>query len=616
MTKLPIFSAAPAHLNSTTIGQRPRRVKAAFMWPFAMVLAAVLLAFVIVTYLLEGSVRDEALVERVAAVRTLLNQKIDKDADLMQATLHAVMANRGVQEALIAQDRQELQRQLGPLYATLRDQHRLTHFYVDNAALVNVVRLHSPADFGDTITRLSATRARDTGKAVYGLELGPLGTLTLRLVMPWQVNGLVIGYLELGEEIGYVVDELRDSLAVDAFVLVDKHFIVHRQWEYGLKMLKRHGDWEQFDNRALVAQTAPRMPAAVTTAVLERLRSGASEVIKSDGKALHLAMLPLTDIGGQRIGDLVVVRNINALQQTFTHSMLLVMGLGLTAGLGVLALFYVALSRVDQDYRRQHELEHQLLRLGNEHQRIVQVEKLSALGTMVGEIAHQLNNPLVGVVNLAQLAQREADDPARVRALLGEIRRAGADCHALITSMLRFAKVSGFESHPVDMAQVINETVLLYRQTERHQSPVDVRLPEQAVVLTADPILMRHALFNLLMNAAQATLDDSTIVVALRAGAHQQSGAAGWLLTVSDHGRGIAEDLLTKIFTPFFTTRKDGTGLGLPVVQHVALLHGGYVTVTSEIGHGTEFAIWLPEAPQTSANKTTAQPSGSSDYAA
>jgi signal transduction histidine kinase len=272
--------------------------------------------------------------------------------------------------------------------------------------------------------------------------------------------------------------------------------------------------------------------------------------------------------------------------------------LSLLAGAGVLALFYVALERVERDYQRQHDLEHQLLRIGTEHQRILQVEKLSALGTMVGEIAHQLNNPLVGVVNLAQLAAREADDPARTRELLTEIHRAGEDCHAFIQSMLRFSKVSCFESMPTSMAQVIEETVLLFRQTESRQLPVETRLPEQAVVLTVDPILMRHALFNLLLNAAQATVDEGAIIIALDRAANPGSGEPGWELSVADHGKGVAPDIMDKIFLPFFTTRGDGTGLGLPVVQHVALLHGGTVTASNQPGGGTKFAIWLPDIEQ------------------
>ncbi|MDD5029563.1 MAG: cache domain-containing protein, partial [Rhodoferax sp.] len=573
-------------LNTTSIGQHPRRVRAAFMWPFAMVLASILAAFAVASYLLEVRVRDQALAERVAAVRASLQQKIAKDADLMQASLQTLMANRVVQQALQRQDRPALLREVGPLFATLRDQHRLTHLYFNNADLVNVARMHSPQHHDDMIERLSATLARSTRAPVHGLELGPLGTLTLRLVMPWLVDGRPIGYLEMGEEIGYLVDEIHDSLAVDAFVLVDKRFILHRQWQYGQEMLKRQGQWEQFDNRVLVAQTAPQFPPELSAQVLERLRSGATEVVQSGNQVLHLAMLALPDVAGQRIGDLVVMRDISALQQDFVQSMAAVIGLSLAAGLGVLALFYVALGRVERDYQRQHELERQLLLIGHEHQRVVQLEKMSALGTMVGEIAHQLNNPLVGVVNLAQLAAREADDPVRTRELLAEIRRAGSDCHALITSMLRFAKVSSFQSHPCAMAPVIEETVLLFRQTDRRQNPVTLALPDQPVVLTVDPILIRHALFNLLMNAAQASAPDSPIGITLAAVTHRESGLPGWAPTVTDQGRGVAQEALDKVFTPFFTTRKDGTGLGLTVVQHVALLHGGYVTLKSEPGCG------------------------------
>jgi signal transduction histidine kinase len=202
------------------------------------------------------------------------------------------------------------------------------------------------------------------------------------------------------------------------------------------------------------------------------------------------------------------------------------------------------------------------------------------------------------VVNLAQLAEREAEDPVRTRELLKEIRRAGADCHALIQSMLRFSKVSSFESKPTSMAEVIDETVLMFRQTESRQLTVETRLPEQSVVLTVDPILIRHALFNLLMNAAQATIDGSAIVIGLDSQSNPDTGEPGWLLSVTDHGRGIASEIMDKIFLPFFTTRNDGTGLGLPVVQHVALLHGGYVIANNQAGGGTQFAIWLPQEPK------------------
>ncbi|ABD70566.1 periplasmic sensor signal transduction histidine kinase [Rhodoferax ferrireducens T118] len=582
-------------MKPIALSAKPRRVKATFIWPFAIVLTFILAAFVATAYYLQVQVRDRALAARVAAVAKLVDQKLSKDTSLMQAVLRTMMGNRAIEAAFASRDRDALVREAGPLFETLRADHRITHLYFNGPDLVNVLRLHSPGQFGDLIDRETSIKARDQGIAVHGIELGPLGTLTLRLVVPWRSQDRLLGYLEIGEEVGYLVDEIRDSLSVDLLVMVDKDLILPQQWQHGLALFNRQGSWDRFGAQVLVAQTASQVPAALNDGVLASLRAGRTAVFEDGQRILHLAMLPMADAGGRRISDLVVMLDISGLQKTFQMSILAATLLSLAAGVGVLGSFYFALDRVERDYQRQHDLEHQLLRVGSEHQRMLQIEKLSALGTMVGEIAHQLNNPLVGVVNLAQLAKREADDPQRTRELLTEIHRAGADCHALIQSMLRFAKVSSCEIRPTSMAQVIEETVLLFRQTERRQLPVELRLPAQAVVLTVDPILIRHALFNLLLNAAQATVGDGAIVIALDRAVHPDSGAPGWRLSVTDQGRGIAPDILEKIFLPFFTTRRDGTGLGLPVVQHVALLHGGYVSASGQPGGGTQFAIWLPE---------------------
>ncbi len=568
------------------------------MWPLAAVLTFVLCAFVVTTYFLEVQVRDRALGERIAAVSKLFEQKLNKDANLMQGVLRTLMTRPAVAVALQRQDRGALLREVGGLFETLRKDHRITHLYFNTPDLVNVLRMHSPGHFGDVITRDTSIRSRKQGQAVHGIELGPLGTLTLRLVAPWLADGKLLGYLEIGEEIEYLVEEIHDSLLVDVMVLVDKRFLSAGQWKRGLDLLQRKGNWMRFDNQVLVAQTDPQLPAALNDAMLQELRNGRTEVFDDGSRVLHLAMLPLVDAGSRRIGDMVVMRDITQLQQTFLNSVLGVTLLSLLLGAGVLVLFYVALDRVERDYQHKHDLEHQLLHLDSEHERILQIEKLSALGTMVGEIAHQLNNPLVGVVNLVQLVEREADDPVRTRELLKEIHRAGADCHAFIQSMLRFSKVASFESRPTLMAQVIEETVLLFRQTEGRQRLVNTVLPEHAVMLTVDPILIRHALFNLLLNAAQASAQEAIIEIRLDSAVRDDDGMPGWRLSVIDHGKGIEPAILKKIFLPFFTTRKEGTGLGLPVVQHVALLHGGSVQVFSQLGNGTQFAVWLPDSPQ------------------
>lgn len=551
--------------------------------------------FITTVFTLEKRVRDHDLTERLAAVEKLIHRNLDKDSNLMQAVLRALRDNLSVETALAARDRTALLAQTSALFESLRSDHRLTHLYFHDPELVNLLRLHSPAEFGDVIKRTTATLARQREQAVSGLELGPLGTLTLRTVVPWVHNGGILGYVEIGEEIEHIVEDVHENLLVDLFVLVDKRFISEQQWKYGLKLLKRDGQWARFASDVTVAQTTESMPSALDDQMLTALRTVGSQNFSQDGHVWHMSMLALTDARGQRTGDLVVMRDMTTLQYTFLRSTTIMTLLSLLAAAGVLGLYYFAMDRMERNYQRQHELEHQLLRMNTEHQRMLQIEKLSALGTMVGEIAHQLNNPLVGVVNLAQLAMREVEDPQRTRELLSEIGHAGEDCHALIQSMLRFSKVSNFESSAVQMADVIEEAAMLFRQTEGRRTPVIIQLPERAVVLIVDPILIRHALFNLLTNAAQATEGKGEIVIALASAPHPESGLSGWLLSVSDQGKGISPELMDRIFVPFFTTRKDGTGLGLPVVQHVALLHHGSVSVRALPDGGTQFAIWLPE---------------------
>ncbi len=567
------------------------------MGSFAVALVIIMGVFATAIYLVEANVRDHDLTERSAAVAKLFAVKLEKDGNLMRAVVRAMMGNAALERAFRDGDRDGLERNARALFDTLQADHRITHLYFTGPDRVNLYRLHTPAERGDRIDRATMLQAHSRKQPVHGLELGPLGTLTLRLVMPWRQRERDLGYVELGEEIKHVIDEVKDNLAVDLLVLVDKGYLAPEQWQRGQTLMKRQGDWDRFSSHVTLAQTVPRLPAALDDRVLARLLNGDSARIEDGGRSLHMAAVPLINAAGHQIGKLAIMRDVTLLESTFNGYMAVVILLSLTVAAGVFGVFYAALQRVEKDYRRQHELEHRLLRLDTEHQRILQLEKLSALGTMVGSIAHQLNNPLVGVVNMAQLAEREAEDPARTRELLAEIRRAGEDCRGFVRRMLEFSKVSCFESKPTPMAELIEDTVLMFRQAEPRHLPVDVQLPAEPPVLAIDPILIRHALFNLLVNAAQATpttAANAGLTIRLEPLADPGSGAPGWSLAVIDQGRGIAPEAMDKIFVPFFTTRADGTGLGLPVVLHVALLHDGHVTASNRPEGGAQFAVWLP----------------------
>lgn len=296
-----------------------------------------------------------------------------------------------------------------------------------------------------------------------------------------------------------------------------------------------------------------------------------------------------------------VYRKADSLIATLRSGTLLLSSIVAAGG----TLLFIALFHLFRSvHQRQREAESQFARLSSEHERIVQMEKLSAIGHMLTEIAHQFNNPLVGVINLTQLAEREADNPQRVRELLGEIRKAGHHCSDFMQRMLRFGQMARCEPQVTELGGLVRDTIAFFAQSAGNNTPVECLTPDGEAVLEVDPVLIRHALFNLINNAAQAN-PDGPVMVSLAFKLHE--GIAGWAVTVSDHGPGLSPEAMAHLFTPFFSTREGGTGLGLPVVHQIVVQHGGRLLAENKPEGGARFVIWLPATRE---NDETENPAG------
>ncbi|GEM_PF-1082473 len=292
--------------------------------------------------------------------------------------------------------------------------------------------------------------------------------------------------------------------------------------------------------------------------------------------------------GGEIKGLVEVYRSADDLISTLRHGVLL---LWLVIAIGGTILFFALFHLFRSVYRRQRDAETQFRQLSTEHERIVQMEKLSAMGRMVSEIAHQINNPLVGVVNLAQLAEREIDKPERTRELLGDIRKAGEHCRNFVQRMLRFNQLARSEPQPTEMNWLMNDTINFFSQSVEGGPSVGLVASDREVVLQVDPVLLRHALFNLISNAVQS---DPLGPIWISISAKPYEGVDGWAITVTDHGSGLSPDAMKHLFTPFYTTRKNGIGLGLSVAQHIVSQHGGRLYAENNFEGGASFIIWLP----------------------
>jgi signal transduction histidine kinase len=569
------------------------RVKGPILIPFTLILLLVVAAVLANAYLFEQRLHEQEMVASTHAVDRMFTLQVDNHAAKLHAALCPISLDGALKSVFQNRERDAIRTHVQPLFERLHQQHRITHFYLTDPERRVVFRAHDPGFHGDRIDRATALRAQETRRDSEGIELGVMGTLTLRAVKPWYQGDELIGYLELGEEIGHLTKEIQAALDLDLLVLLEDRFLPQNNPRTAVK-----------PGSVILDSTTENIPALIAERALGPREDWIDNAqVRDGGQTFYTAMLPLQDAGARDIGGIVIIRDVTALRADLHTSLIGLTVVILLVGALVFAFFLSILNRVERDYLHQRDLETRFARLSTEHQRIVQLEKLSEVGRTISEIAHQLNNPLVGVINMAQLAEREVDDPVRVRQLLGEIRRAGTDSHAFLQRMLAFTRLSRAERKPTDLASIIRDTITLFRQSTDRRPTIECDLPDGRVNLEVDSVLIRHALFNLLSNAVQANPPDGSVSVRLTE-ATGPEGRAGWRLSVTDQGSGVPPEIRDRIFQPFFTTRPAGTGLGLAVVQHVAAIHDGEVTAGNVAGVGAEFALWIPEAPHATGGTT------------
>lgn len=230
--------------------------------------------------------------------------------------------------------------------------------------------------------------------------------------------------------------------------------------------------------------------------------------------------------------------------------------------------------------------------------KIIQSEKQASVGRLAAGVAHEINNPLTGVLTYTHLLLRRDDLNPEVREDLETIEAATQRVRKIVKGLLDFSRQTVLDPEPADINTLVRNTVsLLENQALVKGVAVKFTPGEHLPKVTLDRSRMQSVLMNLIINALDATPQWGTIriftAVGLAGNGLNQSGIE---ITVADTGSGIHPDHMGKLFDPFFTTKAvgQGTGLGLSVSQGIIRRHGGYIRVQSEPGKGTRFFIWLP----------------------
>jgi two-component system NtrC family sensor kinase len=227
--------------------------------------------------------------------------------------------------------------------------------------------------------------------------------------------------------------------------------------------------------------------------------------------------------------------------------------------------------------------------------RVAHSERLASLGMLAAGIAHEINNPLGGILSLTALTLEDLppDDPQREN--LEEVVKQTERCRDIVRGLLEFSRQSRMTTELVDLNKALQETLsLITRQALFFNIEVIKNLDENLPVVLGDESQIQQVFMNIFMNAAQAMEERGTLTITTRRGS--PDGCAEVLVT--DTGHGIPPDKLNRIFDPFFTTKQSGqgTGLGLSIAYGIVTRHGGSIAVKSEPGKGSTFTIRFPAA--------------------
>jgi signal transduction histidine kinase/CheY-like chemotaxis protein len=532
----------------------------------------------------------------------------------------------------IKHDRGDLQQYALPIFSNLREKSKITHLYFHETDCINFLRVHQPERYGDAIDRFTMRQSADTGVIASGIELGPLGTFTLRMVYPWHIKDKLAGYIEVGEEIGHITHDVQQIIGVDLVVLIEKKYLDRKNWESGMTMLGHSAKWDLLPNEAVVYKHPENLPDNVIESLTNcRFNNKLSATdMNLNEKKYRVGVTPLRDAGERIVGRIVNFQDITEAKASATA---LVYGIGrLFIILSILffGLGYWYLGRIEKRLDKSNRTalaeaeareRGQALHLEEMHRKASELQKSNmaleqaklaaqaatrAKSEFLANMSHEIRTPMTAILGFSDvLMDFELSEQDRLNAIETILRNGQYLLH-LIDEVLDLSKIDAekmtIESSNCSVSQLLCDVLNLIIIPAREKGlnvfvECDGPIPE---TIRTDSTRLRQILINLVGNAVKFTeIGEIRLVASLQ----QDNISSKFNFDVIDTGIGISSDQLERIFDPFTqadetTTRKyGGTGLGLAICQRLSIALGGNITVKSQLGQGSTFRLSIPTGP-------------------
>jgi len=363
--------------------------------PLLFSLFIMLAASVASVFLIQRLHMIDIIKSNANGVEQLFPTLLEMESSLLAAQIDLLKKDKGLQETWLSRDKAALLNASSPLFSEINAKYNITHFYYIDLDRNCFLRVHNPELFGDYINRVTLNEAARNGATSNGIELGPLGTFTLRVVHPWFIDGILTGYIELGKEILHIAPLIKRSLGVDLIFTINKTRLNRSDWEEGMRMLGREADWNLFPDSVVIDSTNENIPQHIgyRLSLLHRDHAGDILELSAKNSKLRAMFVPLIDAGARDVGDIIVISDVTELIYQLNMITLSILVLFLLIGGILLAFMYFFLIRTENTMSSIQD------KLVDEIEERKQTEEelkhhRDNLELLVQERTHELNNSL------------------------------------------------------------------------------------------------------------------------------------------------------------------------------------------------------------------------------
>lgn len=585
--------------HSTNLGNLRRRI----LGPLTMGLAVLLAAFVLVVHWNERRTIDDESKRSLQIAKDLLDQRLREESHLMHAEIGSLVRGRDLAAAFQDQDRPRLLQLAEGPFQGLRESLGIGYLSFLDPQRKCFLRADDPTRHGDVIRRHTVVEGVRLRAVLSGLELDETrGALTFRVVSPWYQGESLIGFIEIGEDVDHVLEDVGELLKQEIVTVIHKDRLNREGWEANMRSRVGHS-WDRFPGHVVVHSsfgTLPEELQGVLSAYGPLAVSGFLDV-RTDGRRYRAGIIPLYDAQRDLIGRLFVLRDVTDQLANADSAGLLAAGIGLSLGAALCILFYLYLGRVEQHLTAAKLRKRAERQLRDARDTALQASK--AKSEFLANMSHEIRTPLNGIIGMAELALRDTLTAAQ-RERLELVNESASSLLDLINDILDFSKVEAgkldLEIAAFSVRRVVESTVrpLEIRAQAKGLGFEAVVDPDVPRAVLGDSARLKQILTNLVANAIKFT-QEGRVEVRVRA-VSQKDGEVNVQFTVTDTGIGIPKEKQKEIFKAFsqadtsVTRKYGGTGLGLSISQRLATLMGGSLWVESDPGHGSRFRFTIP----------------------